>query len=67
MLVASYEDDARVLPGVCSVQSLERLASVEALPLPLFKYCCSVKYFNLLIVEIVTGESSLFKPHLLSY
>ena len=28
-----YGDEARVLPSVCSIQSLERLASVEALPL----------------------------------
>ena len=35
LLVASYRDEARVLPSVCSVQSLEPLASVEALPLPL--------------------------------
>ena len=40
MLVASYGDEnrvlARVLPSVCNVQTLERLGSVEALPLPLF-------------------------------
>ena len=29
----SYGDEARGLPSVFSVQSLERLASVEALPL----------------------------------
>ena len=34
--VASCGDEARALPSVCSVQSLERLASVEALLLPLF-------------------------------
>ena len=51
-----------MLPSVCSVQNLERLASVEALLL--FKYCPCVKYFNVLIVEIVTGDSSLFKHHL---
>ena len=37
MLVASYGDEtrvlARVLPSVCNVQTLERLGSVEALPL----------------------------------
>ena len=37
MLVASYGDEtrvlARVLPSVSNVRTLERLASVEALPL----------------------------------
>ena len=44
MLVAFYGDEtrvlARVLPSVCNVQTLERLGSVEALPLPLFNTAC---------------------------
>ena len=40
MLVASYGAEnralARVLPSVCNVGLWERLASVDALPLPLF-------------------------------
>ena len=51
-----------MLPGVWSVQSLERLASVEALPL----YRSSG---NILIVEIVIGDtdSSLSKHQLRTY
>ena len=63
-IVASYGDKARVL-RVCSIQSLERHASVEALPD--FKYCSSVKYANVLILEIVTGDSIFFKNNLLAY
>ena len=59
MLVASYGDEAtvlaRVLPSVCSVQSLERLASVEGLLLPLFN---TAQVVNILIAEIVIGDSS---------
>ena len=46
---------ARVLLSVCSVQSLERLASVGALPLWLFNVAPVV---NILIAEIVIGDSS---------
>ena len=52
----SYGDEARVLarvlPSVRSVQSLERLASVEALLLPLFN---TAPLINILIVVIVIG------------
>ena len=44
-----------MLPSVCSGQSLERLASVEALPL-----LNIAPVLNILIVEIVIGDSSLF-------
>ena len=64
----SYGDEARVLarvlPSVRSVQSLERLASVEALLLPLFN---TAPVVDILIVEIVIGDSSLFKHQLLTY
>ena len=54
LLVASYGDEGRVLPRVCSVQSLERLASVEGLLLPLFN---TAQVVNILIVEIVIGDN----------
>ena len=58
----SYGDEARmlgrVLPSVCSDQSLERLASMEALPLPLFNTALVIINSNILIVEIVIGYSS---------
>ena len=47
-----------MLPSVCRVQSLERLASVEALPLPLFNTAPVIINSNILIVEIVIGNSS---------
>ena len=52
MLVASYGDEttvlARVLPSVCNVGILERLASVDVLPLfntafPLVNSCALLK------------------------
>ena len=56
-----------MLPSVCSVQSLERLASMEALPLPLFNTALVIINSHILIVEIVIGYSSLFKHQLRSY
>ena len=53
---------ARVLPSVCSVQSLERPASQEVLLL--FN---TAPVVNILTVEIVIGDSSLFKHQLLTY
>ena len=46
----SYGDEARGLPSVFSVQSLERLASVEALPLLLFNTAPVVHFVLLLII-----------------
>ena len=53
-----------MLPSVCSVQSLEQLARMDALPLLLYN---TAQVVNILIVEVVIGDSTLFKHHLLTY
>ena len=62
MLVASFGDEARVLarvlPCVFSVRSVERLASVEVLPIPLFNR--PTVYFVLNIFIFVIGDSIFF-------